>query len=67
MYDCVDDIGHCDVDAFLGKGGHGFISNTARNDMREHGHIGLDIDCEAMHRTTASKANTDCGDLARVV
>ena len=63
----VDDLAHLDVDAFLAQRRDGPVADPARHDvLAQVGHVGGDVEGEAVHRPAALEAHADGADLARV-
>ena len=63
----VDDLAHLDVDALLAERRHRPVADAARHDvLAQVGHVGGDVEGEAVHRAPALEAHADGADLARV-
>ena len=64
--DGVDDVAHRHVDALLGERGDRAVVDAAGDDvLAQVGHVGRDVEGEAVHRAPALQPHADGADLAR--
>ncbi len=65
--DHVDDLAHRHVDALLGERGDRLVADAARHDvLAQVGHVGGDVEREAVHRAPVCEPHADRADLARL-
>ncbi len=63
----VDDLAHLDVDTLLAERRDRPVADAARHDvLAQVGHVGGDVEGEAVHRPPALETHADGADLARV-
>ena len=65
--DGVDDFVHRDVDSLACQRRDALASNATGHDPVEVPHIGIDVEREPVHRSTAAQSHTDRGDLAGMI
>ena len=65
--DRVDDFVHRGVDALARERRDGLAANATRHDPVEVPHVGVDVEREAVHRSTAGQSHTDRRNLAGII
>ncbi len=63
--DALDDLGHGDVDALRGQGGHLATVDAAGDDAVEPRQVGVDVEGEAVHGAAPAAADADGAQLPR--